>query len=155
MEKLVDVLDAHCTFPAIEKVKLFKRCLFNYLVGNEDMHLKNFSLITRNGKVELAPGYDFLNTTLAFMCIGKRLEDIEEIALPLKGRKKRLSLLVWRRYYGMERLGLNEKTLSAALSQLQASIPTWRQLLSESFLPTEQVAIYKDILSQRSDILFS
>lgn len=67
MERLVKLLDEHCTFPAIEKVKLFRRCLFNFLVGNEDMHLKNFSLITRDGKVELAPAYDYLNTTVAFL----------------------------------------------------------------------------------------
>jgi len=60
MERLVDLIDAYCTFPAIEKARVFKRSLFNFLVGNEDMHLKNFSLIARNGKVELAPAYDYL-----------------------------------------------------------------------------------------------
>ena len=70
MERLVGLLDAHSTFPAIEKVKLLKRSLFNFLVGNEDMHLKNFSLITRQGKVELAPAYDYLNTTVAYLALG-------------------------------------------------------------------------------------
>ena len=46
MEKVADVIDQFCTFPAIERVKLFERTLFNFLVGNEDMHLKNFSLLT-------------------------------------------------------------------------------------------------------------
>ena len=40
------------------------------------MHLKNFSLITRQGKVELAPAYDYLNTTLAFLVLGKRNGDL-------------------------------------------------------------------------------
>ena len=69
MEKLASILDDFCTFPVIEKAGLFKRSLFNFLVGNEDMHLKNFSLITRNQKIELAPGYDFLNTTVAFQAL--------------------------------------------------------------------------------------
>ena len=86
MERLVKLLDAYCTFPAVEKVKLLKRCLFNFLAGNEDMHLKNFSLITRQGKVELAPAYDYLNSTVAFLALGKRLETIEETALPLQVR---------------------------------------------------------------------
>ena len=65
MEKIAIVLDEFCTFPLIEKQKLFKITLFNYLCGNEDMHLKNFSLIRRNGKVELSPAYDLLNATIA------------------------------------------------------------------------------------------
>ncbi|MEA1875763.1 MAG: HipA domain-containing protein [Bacteroidota bacterium] len=29
--------------------------LFNFLVGNEDMHLKNYSVIIQEEKVELSP----------------------------------------------------------------------------------------------------
>ena len=42
MEKVVNLVNAYCTFPAIEKVKLFKLVLFSFITGNEDMHLKNF-----------------------------------------------------------------------------------------------------------------
>lgn len=73
MEKLVKLLDDYCTFPAIEKAKLFKLVLFNYLIGNEDMHLKNYSIIIHNGKVELSPAYDLLNTSIVLK------GDIEEI----------------------------------------------------------------------------
>lgn len=52
MEKVVKILDRFCTFPAVEKVKLFELTLFNFLVGNEDMHLKNFSLIRNEDKKE-------------------------------------------------------------------------------------------------------
>lgn len=85
MEKLVNLIDEYCTFPAVEKVKLFKLVLFNYLVGNEDMHLKNYSVIVANGKVELSPAYDLLNSTIVLK------GDTEEIALPLKGKKKNLT----------------------------------------------------------------
>ncbi len=53
MEKLVRLIDDYCTFPAIEKAKLFKLVLFNFLTGNEDMHLKNYSVIVRNGKMTI------------------------------------------------------------------------------------------------------
>ena len=45
--------------------------------------LKNFSLITRDGKVEMAPAYDILNTSLALV------DPQEEIALPLNGKKEK------------------------------------------------------------------
>ena len=46
MEKLVPAIDEFCSFSAIEKADFFKRILFCYVTGNEDVHLKNFSLIT-------------------------------------------------------------------------------------------------------------
>ena len=106
MERLVEILNSYCTFPVLEKVKLLRRSLFNFLVGNEDMHLKNFSLITRNGKVELAPAYDYLSSTVSLMALGKPLDSIEEIALPLRGKKRGLNRGVWMEYFGRERLAL-------------------------------------------------
>ncbi|HOY32587.1 MAG TPA: HipA domain-containing protein, partial [Bacteroidales bacterium] len=64
MEKLVLLIDEFCTFPVIEKAKLFRLVLFNFLTGNEDMHLKNFSLIRNGDKIELSPAYDLLNSTI-------------------------------------------------------------------------------------------
>ena len=65
MEKMVKIIDKFCTFPSVEKYKFFHRVLFSFLIGNEDMHLKNYSLWTKDHKIALAPAYDFINTTLA------------------------------------------------------------------------------------------
>lgn len=44
-------------------VEFIRRFIFNALIGNGDMHLKNWSLIYRNKKdVTLAPAYDFVST---------------------------------------------------------------------------------------------
>ncbi len=149
MEKLIGILDSYCTFPAIEKVKLLKRCLFNFLVGNEDMHLKNFSLISRNGKVELAPAYDYLSTTVAFLALGRRLEDIEEIALPLKGKKRRLNRNAWLRYFGVERLELPERIIEATVLELVDTHAVWREKIGVSFLPATQKEEYEALLESR------
>jgi serine/threonine-protein kinase HipA len=65
MEKVIAITNELCTFPKIELLKLFKLTLFNFLIGNEDMHLKNFSLITRGNNITLSPSYDLLNSTIA------------------------------------------------------------------------------------------
>ena len=153
MERLVRLLDAHCTFPAIEKIKLLKRCLFNFLVGNEDMHLKNHSLITRQGKVELAPAYDYLNTTVAYLALGKRIEAMEEVALPLRGRKRRLSGKDWLGYYAHERLGLPAKIIDRVRAELLKSIPAWRLRIAHSFLPRDQQDHYHALVAARLDAL--
>lgn len=153
MERLVKVIDEYCTFPVIEKVRLFKRSLFNFLVGNEDMHLKNFSLITRKGKVELAPAYDYLSTTVAFLAMGKRIEDIEEVALPLGGKKRGLKRSTWVQYFGRDRLGLPDKTIDTVLEELKSAGPAWRACIAQSFLPSEQKQLFAELLSDRFAIL--
>ena len=153
MERLVGLLDAHCTFPAIEKIKLLKRSLFNFLVGNEDMHLKNFSLITRQGKVELAPAYDYLSTTVAFLALGKRIETLEEVALPLRGKKRRLAAKDWTDYYAKERLQLPPKIIDRVRTELLQSVPAWRRRIAHSFLPRDQQDHYQSLVAERLDAL--
>jgi serine/threonine-protein kinase HipA len=153
MERLVKLLDAYCTFPAIEKVSLFKRCLFNFIVGNEDMHVKNFSLLTRDGKVVLAPAYDYLSTTVAFLSIGKRPDQIEEIALPLQGKKRGLTRNTWVEYFAHERLALPDKIVGKVLTDIQSAVPFWKTCLANSFLPTEHQTLYARLLGQRLAVL--
>lgn len=147
MEKVAAVIDRFCTFPAIEKIKLFRLTLFNFLIGNEDMHLKNFSLITRNGKIELSPAYDLLNSTIV-------LENpLEEIALPLGGRRRNLSARLLINYYGRERLGLNEKVIKHIIAQIAAAFSGWENLIDISFLSDNMKKNYKELLKQRCHIL--
>ncbi|MCF6142361.1 HipA domain-containing protein [Flavobacterium sp. K77] len=143
MEKLIPVMDEYCSFPAIEKADFFKRILFCYVTGNEDMHLKNFSLITKNGKTTLAPIYDFLNSTIAV----KNPE--EEIALTLKGKKSNLKATDFIDYYGKERLQLNEKTIASILEQMKKAAPEWNQLLEISFLNDDMKEKYLELLESR------
>ena len=49
---------------AIEQIKYFNMIIFNYLIGNADAHGKNFSLLYRENKPQLAPAYDLLSTAV-------------------------------------------------------------------------------------------
>lgn len=153
MERVVDIIDRHCTFPVIDKVKLLKRSLFSYLVGNEDMHLKNFSLISRDGKVELSPVYDFLSTTVTFMAIGKKQSDIEETALAIKGRKRNMTRSLWIDYFAGERLGLNAHIVADCLQELGAAQQGWQELLDVCFLSDGQKRLYRELLEKRCELL--
>lgn len=44
--------------------RFFKVVVFNFLTLNDDAHLKNFSLLERDGEYRLSPAYDMLNTSL-------------------------------------------------------------------------------------------
>lgn len=143
MEKLVPVIDEFCSFPAIEKADFFKRIIFCYVTGNEDMHLKNFSLITKSGKTTLTPTYDLLNSSIAI----KNPE--EEIALTLKGKKSNLKASDFTDYYAKERLQLNEKTITVILEQMQEAIPKWKELIEISFLSENMKEKYFNLLETR------
>ena len=66
-EEMGKIILDNCAAPKIEIEKLYKLILFNYIFGNGDAHLKNFSLIeTINGDFVLSPAYDLLNTNIHF-----------------------------------------------------------------------------------------
>jgi len=147
MEKVVGVIDRFCTFPAVEKLILFRLVIFNYLTGNEDMHLKNFSLINTDGKITLSPCYDLVNTTIEYK------NQVEEIALPLKGKKKKLTRSILVDYFGFERCELTTKSGDKILGDISSHVPEWKELIKVSFLSEEMKSKYQDLLETRLSIL--
>jgi len=148
LEQVAKVVETHCSFPAIEKAKLARLLLFCYLTGNEDMHLKNFSLLVRNGVICLSPAYDLLNTTLV-------LENAsEESALPLRGKKRKLTRDDWVDYLCRERLKLPEAILAGILSDLHDGLAEWTMLIRRSHLTPQRQESYLEILGNRHQRLF-
>ena len=145
MEQVAEVINRYCTFPAIERIKLLKRTVFSFLTGNEDMHLKNFSLITyESGRVDLSPAYDFLNSTIAIK------DAKEEMALPIKGKKSKLTRADLLDYYGRTRLGLSISIIDEMVSEFQAVLPSWRDLIRQSFLSADQQNAFERLLAERA-----
>jgi serine/threonine-protein kinase HipA len=50
------------TTPVIDLASLLDAAIFNYLVGNNDAHGKNFSLVYPDKEIRLAPLYDVIST---------------------------------------------------------------------------------------------
>lgn len=143
MEKLIPVIENFCTFPMLEKRKLFRRLIFCFITGNEDMHLKNFSLITRGSKIELSPAYDLLNSTISMN------KAIEEIALPIKGKKGNITKKLLFKYYGAEKLKLNDKIILSEIDNLVNKKESIETLINISFLSSEMKGKYSELLSER------
>ncbi len=144
LERVVQLAEQFCTFPAIEKPKLAKRLLFCFLTGNEDMHLKNFSVWMQDGVVSLTPAYDLLNSTLV-------IENAkEESALPLQGKKRKLSKELWLDYYCKERLKLTLGQIDKVMKDLQKGMPVFDRLIGQSFLSEGRQARYRTILHDRA-----
>jgi serine/threonine-protein kinase HipA len=143
MEKLVKVIEEYCTFPAIEKADFFKRILFCFITGNEDMHLKNFSVITKAGKTNLTPVYDFINSSISIY------NPQEELALSLKGKKSNFKATELIDYYAKERLELNNKTIDSILFDMNKCVSKWTELIESSFLSDKMKEKYLKLMNDR------
>lgn len=111
------------------------------------LHLKNFSLITRVGRNELSPAYDLLNSTIA-------LPDAqEEMALPLRGRRRNLTAKDLIEYYGRERLDLEVRAIDDVLAAVADAYPAWERMIGESFLPDDLRGAYRAVLEERKERL--
>jgi len=105
-----------------EGVKEFvRRVVFNTLIGNTDMHLKNWSLIYPDGRhAALAPGYDFVSTILY-------LED-EKMALNYIRSKKMSDLTLDELAYFAAKARLPENlVIDTALETVDRFHEVWDQ----------------------------
>lgn len=148
MEQVIGLIDRYCTFPVVERLKLFRLILFCFLTGNEDMHLKNFSIIHRDDVIGLSPAYDLLNTTIVLPHPG------EELALPLNGKKNRLNRQDLIDYFGESRLQLTNRVIDKVMLGLKQARPKWKQLLAVSFLSEQMKEKYLNVLEDRFVRLF-
>ncbi len=94
------------TFPKIEIQKFFRLILFNFLVGNGDAHLKNYSFMYLKNRTVLTPAYDLVSSSIlipgetasAITINGKdnkfRLKDFKALASNMKIPESQVNLFV-------------------------------------------------------------
>ncbi len=63
LKKCFELVKRVCSVPVLDVLKLFDAVVFNYLIGNNDAHGKNFSLLYIGGNIQLAPLYDLVSTS--------------------------------------------------------------------------------------------
>ena len=66
-EECAEVIHKYVKATLVDIRRFFRIILFNFVTLNDDAHLKNFSLIERNGEYRLSPAYDLINTSLQLM----------------------------------------------------------------------------------------
>ncbi len=136
-EKAAKLIKLHSSAPMLDLVNFWEVVVFSWITGNSDMHLKNFSLISRTpGHYVLSQAYDLVNVHLIFP------EDDEELALMLDGKKKHITKQNFMR--AMASSGLGEKVIEKIFRKFTDVAPKWYDFIDSSFLPTEMKEKYKD-----------
>lgn len=145
MEKIGKALNDYSSDTLLDKLYFFELAVFSYLTGNNDMHLKNFSMIDKGTKWSLAPAYDLLNVNLANPL------DNEELALPIEGKKKRLRKDHFERF-GKD-LDLNDKQIESVFKRFIKNKTIAYNWIDNSFLSDKFKERYKEILEKRYAVI--
>ena len=144
MEKVGKALKEYSDRTMLDVLSLFELTFFCYLTGNNDMHLKNFSMIKSQSGWILAPAYDLLNVAIA------NPEDKEELALTLGGKKKKFNFHHFEQF-GNE-LGLSDKQILGTFKRFSKNKINAIELIHQSFLSESMKQAYLELLEDRFQI---
>lgn len=147
MEKVGKAILEHAENTLLDVLNLFELTLFCFLTGNNDMHLKNFSMLESSSGWVLAPAYDLLNVSIA------NPGDKEELALTLGGKKRKLKLAYFEQF-GKE-LGLTNKQIQSVINRLLKNKVKAIALIQQSFLSATMKKKYLELLEERYQIFSS
>ena len=138
MEKVGKAIGNYSSNPLLDKTYFFDLAIFSFLTGNNDMHLKNFSMIEGPSGWILSPAYDLLNVAIIIP------EDSEEIALTLEGKKKKLKKEHFQQLGNV--LGLTPKQIIASFNRMLKNKSKALDWIDQSFLSEKMKIAYKELL---------
>lgn len=144
-EQIAKTIVQHCDTPKLALVNYMQLLLFCFVTGNNDMHLKNFSLYRPADSYQLAPAYDLVNVSIA------NPNDKEELALTLSGRKNKLKLANF--LQAAATMGLEEKVVLRLIASMNKALPKWKSLIHSSFLSEDMKKAYEDTIVKRLERL--
>ncbi len=141
-EQIAKHIHKYAKMPVFDLGAFWEVVLFSWLTGNADMHLKNFSLYSKQqGEYSLTPAYDLVSTALVMP------EDTEELALNLSGKKRKLKRKDFET--AMQQSGMNDKAIENIFKRFIACQPKWEAFIRNSFLSLEMQEQYIAIIAER------
>lgn len=147
-ERCAKIIKKYSSRIGIDITEFYIRLVFCYIVGNSDMHLKNFSLIeTAEGSQEyvLSPAYDLLpvNANLP--------EDKEQFALTMNGKKMHILKGDFLKFAST--CDIPRKTAIKLIQNLVSYTPKWLKMCDDSILPDDLKERLRQIIIERTEVL--
>ena len=141
-ETIARLIDRYSSVPKLDMINFWEQVVFSWIVGNADMHLKNFSLISEKpNKHVLSPTYDQVSTAIVMP------EDTDELALPLNGFQKKLLAMDF--VQAMENTGLTNQMAQRILNRFVSLQEKWFSCIDDSFISDAQKAQFKELINKR------
>lgn len=140
----------------LNKVEFIKILIFNFLSGNGDAHLKNFSLLeTVDGDMQLSPSYDLMNTKIHVNDSDLALNvfrELERTALP--GGQKYIYTLKDFIELG-KRFNIGDRLLQKIVNDFVGTESKMKSMINKSFLSEKAKKKYLEIVALNFKQLFS
>lgn len=141
-EQIAKAITKYAENPGLDVINYYELVLFCFLTGNNDMHLKNFSLLKRNMNYDLCPAYDLVASELLVE------GDDEDLALNLNGKKKKIKRKDFET--AMIGTGIDQKVIENIFKKYKKLLPKWYTFINESFLSDVMKDEYKTLIKRKS-----
>jgi len=141
-EQVAKVIGLHSTQPLLDLVRFHEQVVFSFLIGNNDMHLKNFSLYAPTGTGHvLAPAYDLIASQLLLPSA------TEDLALTLNGRRRKLER---KDFHAAMNGRIPERAQANLFSRMEAGMQHWPMLIANSFLPPTMKRSFTELIQDKA-----
>lgn len=147
-ERCAKVIGRYSAQVGLDMAELFMRLVFSYVVGNSDMHLKNFSLVETgeaSNTFVLSPAYDLLPVNVIMP------EDTEEFALALNGKKTHIRKKDF--FVFAEECGISKASAEKMIAKIVSMQPKYIDMCNGSLLPDHLKERFAQLIEQRCSVL--
>lgn len=129
----------------LNRIDFLRVLIFNFLIGNGDVHLKNISLLeTTDGDMMLSPSYDLMNTKIHLtdnLLALNLFEELEQTSLPL-GEKYNYTSEDFIEFG--KRLNIKETTITKIIDPFNQKESVVLAMIKKSFLSEDAKKMYKN-----------
>lgn len=147
-ERCAKVIKKYSSMAIFDLTELYLRLVFSFVIGNSDMHLKNFSMIEKaegSGEYVLSSAYDLLPVNAIMP------EDEEEFALTMCKKKRKIRRKDFLTF--AEEIGIGKRSAEKLLVKVIKAKETLLAMTDESYLSEGIKARLKEIISSRIGVL--
>ena len=147
-ERCTKIIKRYSSRVGIDMTEFFVRLVFCFVVGNSDMHLKNFSLVETaecTGEYVLSPAYDLLPVNANMPA------DKEQFALTMNGKKMNIHRRDFLKF--ADTCDISQAVAEKLIESIIKFTPQWIKLCDDSLLPSELKKRLKTIIYERTAVL--
>lgn len=147
-ERCAKIIARYSINPGLDLSELFIRIIFSFVVGNSDMHLKNFSLIeTFSGSNQyiLSPAYDMLSTNIVIPT------DKEQLALTINGQKQNIRKKDFMIFAASA--NISENSAKKIMNKIVSLEDCFIEMCRTSYIPDEMKIALEVLITERIKIL--
>ena len=154
-EEIAELMKNYIAAYPVEIEKYFSLILFNYLVGNGDAHLKNFSVFRNEkfGDYILTPAYDLVNTNLHVPTEGDTALELFKNGFVTDAFKAGSKYTKEDFFVFGKRIGIKEERANKIIERFLSGNESIEDLVQRSFLSDELKSVYISLVNDRRERL--